>query len=713
MSEKLNKIFSKLFPGIIFFAGGTYVWGGITLNPDGIEYALYGMTLKQSFELLSGFYIFGLGSLILGSVFYLVLNYKIGAHILRDMFSEHKKLLYIFIALSLISSPATWYLAGIAGIFTAGLSVITSFISLTGLFLISEGSGIFLSEKIEPPQLGEKSFRPWMLPFLGIFFICLTAIVSKFVLGGIPHVGDGVVQLLQAKMYSMGQAFVRVPENIEFFFDTFMASLNARWFSQYPPGYALLLVPGVITGHPELINPFISGITLIIFGLVLKELRLSGWWILLMIFSPFVIFMSGSFMSHPAGMMWGAVSLWAFLKSRREDSGWMFLWGLSAGLMFITRPYDVLWFNLPLILIALRKRVGLGVICALAGAVIGSIPFFMMNYLQTGSIFTTGYQAAWDGASGLFFSKSPWGPPHTLQLGIMHLLNLLSGLNRMLFETPVPALLGVMLWIFYKEDKGWKEWALFSTGIFSFAGYIFYFYVDEVYGPRFAYSSAFPLLLISALGFKSYYRYLRDSGCPRDSALWRFAVGGIVLIVVWVAISLPARLHFYSDNYRDVSSDFIQKIEQSGIKNAIVFLDDYPSTDRHARLFSLGFSNREAWYYSWRLSDEAVFTSLSSFNIKPEDGFGRIVPLPEIGSALNRFWGNPRALPNPLEDMVKPFIPLKQGWIYMNPNIEQNDIIYARDFGNHNKELCKRYPGRNYYRIERTDSGLILQSIKF
>ena len=713
MSEKRNKIFPRIFPGIIFFAGGIYVWGGIILNPDGVEYALYGMSLKQSFVMLSAFYFLGLGSLLTGSILFLALNYGLKANIFRDLFSDHKKLLYVFLILSLISPPATWYLAGIGGIFAAGLAVITGFISLTGTFLISEGIGIFLSERIKPLQFKEKSFGYWRLTFISLLFVFMTALIGKMVLGGIPHVGDGVIQLLQAKMYSMGEAFTGVPENIEFFFDTFMVSLNGRWFSQYPPGSALLLVPGLIYGRPELVNPLISGITVMIFGLILKELRLSLWWTLLMIFSPFVIFMSGSFMSHPAAMMWGAFSLWAFLKSGRENSRWMFLWGLSAGLMFMTRPYDAVCFNLPLIIMAFRKRIGMGIIFALLGAVIGSVPFFTVNYLATGSFLTSGYQAAWDGASGLFYGKSPWGPPHTMQLGLMHLLNLLSGLNRMLFETPVPALLGVLLWIFYKEDKGWKEWAGFSAGFLSFAGYIFYFYVDEVFGPRFAYTSVFPLLLISALGFRSYYLYLRHTGCPRESALWRFFTGGILLMSVWLVISLPARWDYYSGNYRDVSPDFIQKIEQSGINNAIVFLDDYPSTDRHARLYSLGFSNREAWYYSWRLSDEAVFKALSMFNISQDSGFGGVVSLPEFGSALNRFWGNPRALPDPAEDTVKPFIPLKQGWIYVNPHLDQNDIIFARDFGKHNEVLCKKYPGRSYYRIEMTDSGFVLNNIKF
>lgn len=694
-------------PGALFFAGAIYVWGGLGLNPEGVVSAVSAANSADAFKMLADYYLVGTGSVILGIIAWTVMGLKFD-------FSLFKKngIVIAFLILSLTSFSPNLLSPGFIGVSLSLLVVLQNFFGLVGLFLLADGLGILIAGKIATPRLGKEKGIAWKLPICGMLFLLLTAAVGKIILGGIPHVGDAVVQLWQARMYAMGRFFVPPPEIIEFFFEALLAVSDGRWFSQYPPGFALMMVPGVLAGHPELVNPLISGLTLILFGLVLREVGASTRWILLFALSPFVIFMSGAFMSHPASMFWGALGIWAFLKSGRIKPGWLLLWGMAAGLMFSVRPYTCLCFNLPLAMIIFRKRIGLGALTAAAGFFIGALPFFIVNHAVSGSFFTAGYQLAWDGASGLFFGDSQWGPQHTPQFGALHLIILVQGLNNMLFETPIPALIGVALWLLFDRRKGWKEWGLFTAGVLSFAGYYFYFYVDFVYGPRFAYSAAFPILIISALGFKSFYRCLRDRGKSKAETTWSFIVAGVIVLSCWLAISLPARASLYRNRYFDVGTDFIQKIKSEGVENAIVFLDDYPSADRHARLFSLGFTNRQAWYYAWKLSDRAVIGALASLGVKPEDGFGNVAPLPEIGRALNQYWNDPRFIPHPIEDMIHPFIPITQGFVYMSPLINENDIIYARDLGKHNQTLINKYPDRNYYRLTRLKHGLKLEKIE-
>ena len=598
---------------------------------------------------------------------------------------------------------------GFAGILLCLLLILQNGMGIAGLFLTAFSIGHFLSKK--PLRL---TFHPkgrLFLPAVGLVFFALCAAVSKFVLGGIPHVGDGVIQLLQAKIFASGSFTVPAPKLIEFFFDPFMVVKEGRWFAQYPPGFALMLVPGLLINHPELINPLLAGLTVIFFGLSLKELNLSPWWALLFMLSPFVCFMSGSFMSHPAAMFWGGLGILLFLKSKREKPMFMLLWGISAGFMFSVKPFTALCFNLPLVLFALRKKIGWGIITFAGGFILGALPYFVNSYFTTGSFFTSGYQAAW-GSSGLFFNNSQWGPPHTPQAGILHLAVLMQGLNSRLFELPLPALCGVILWLLFKSKSTWKEWAVFSAGICGFAGYYFYFYVDMAYGPRFAYSAAFPLLLITVLGLKALFRRLRESGWSKSMAQWSFLGGAVILLCLWAVISLPARVNYYSNNYRDVDNKFNDFIEDSGITNAVVFLDDYPSSDRHARLFSLGFTNRQSWYYAWRLNDSAVEGALKMLGISPEEGFGLVAPLSQVGRALNQYWGNPRFLPSPAEDMDKLYVPLKQGYIYIYPLINNNDIIFARNLSVHNRRLMEEYPDRNFFTLERLPTGYALQELK-
>ena len=111
------------------------------------------------------------------------------------------------------------------------------------------------------------------------------------------------------------------------------------------------------------------------------------------------------------------------------------------------------------------------------------------------------------------------------------------------------------------------------------------------------------------------------------------------------------------------------------------------------------------------LSDQAVNGALRSVGVEPEDGFGRVESIAEIGRALSSYWGKQEYIPSPGEDMDKPYIPLKQGLIYMSPIIEDNEIIFARDFGAHNKELMKRFPERSYFRMSLTETGYSLVEI--
>ena len=702
-NPRTNYIF--FIAGLILLAAAVYIWGGLGIDPEGVDYLLRILPFSELWGITGTyFYIFAAGLLLSAGLI------AVSRARLKTLKLSAGYIIGI-IVFALTLFPLSWLSVGFGGISVSLLLIFQNVFALTGLALLVTALSSWL-ENIKPPALPSlKKANPVRLPVAaGIYFLAVYYLSMK-VLGGIPHVGDGVIQLLGAKMLAGGSFTVPVPPNIEFFSDPFLAAKGGAWFTQYPVGFQMMLVPFVLLGNPALLNPLLTTLSLMFFVKICEELNLSGWWGLLFALSPFVIFMSGAFMSHPSAMFWGAVSLFAFIKSARVKSGWLLLWGLSAGLMFSVRPFTAVCFTLPLFIIIVRRKIGLGILLAVIGGMLGALPYFINNFYTTGSFFTAGYQAAWDGAAGLFFKDSQWGPQHTPQLGFLHLQTLLQGLNTRLFELPFPALAGIVFWILLRREKSWKEWGLFWAGFGSFAGYYFYFYVDSVYGPRFAYSAAFPWLILTALGLKSLYRYLRDNGWSSSRVKWSFFSTFLLSLILWASVSLPARIGGYADRYCDVDQDFIAVVDQMNVHNTVIFLDDYPSSDRHARLYSLGFTNRQAWYYSWRLSDEAVFSALNALGVPPDSGFGRILPLNVLGAALNRFWGNSRFIPSPQEDMTKRFIPLKQGMIYMSPDIGNNDIIFARDWGVHNRVLMARFPERDYYRMELDDKGYFLSKI--
>lgn len=698
---------ARILPGIIFLGGAVYLWGGLGLDPEGVAAVIANRPFAEVFFSFRLLFYTGITAAAAGTAFCILMRIRFPT---GKSFSRRDAAIALCVLL-FFTFPPQWLMGGLSAVSLGILLMLANAMGLAGTTLISISLGDVLGKKLPPLKTSSRKSRFLALIIAGGAFFTVLAIIQKLTLGGIPHVGDGVIQLLQARIFASGNFTVPAPEHIEFFFDPFLVTFEGRWFTQYPPGFAALLSLGTLAGIPQLVNPILAGLIFIFFGLILKELNLERGWMLIFALSPFVIFMSGSFMSHPAAMFFGAATLFCIIKSGRIQPGWLALAGLSAGLMFTVRPFTAFCFCLPLAIMTLGKRVGMGVLTGIGGLALGALPLFINNYCATGALFTTGYQLAWDGFSGLGFGDSPWGPPHSPQLGALHLAALLGGLNSRLFELPLPALAGVALWLALSMRKGWREWSLFAAGLCGIAGYLFYFYVDFAYGPRFAYASAFPLLLLSALGVKALYRRMRDEGVPRAAAQYRLIAAGVLLLAVWAAVSLPARVKEYSSGYRDVRADFIDNIRAHNISSAIVFLDDYPSSSRHARLYSLGFTNRQAWYYAWMLDDRAVEGALRSVGVSPEQGFGPAVPLNKIGAALNSYWGNPEYIPTPAEDTIREHIPLKQGLIYMSPFIGRNDIIFARDLGLRNQALMKQYPGMKYYRAGLADGKYIIREI--
>src|SRR5207249_9975399 len=99
---------------------------------------------------------------------------------------------------------------------------------------------------------------------------------------------------------------------------------DGAWFSKYPPGFPLLLVPGVLIGAPWLVSPVAASLTLATLYLLGRSLFGGGTGLLavvLLLTSPFFLFMSGSMMSHPACLLLTTLALLGIARAQRSDSG--------------------------------------------------------------------------------------------------------------------------------------------------------------------------------------------------------------------------------------------------------------------------------------------------------------------------------------------------------------------------------------------------------
>jgi hypothetical protein len=188
----------------------------------------------------------------------------------------------------------------------------------------------------------------------------LSSVICLAVLDGIPHVQDEVSYLFQGKIFALIHFWVPEPPAPEFFQSGFIQRLDGRWFSKYPPGYPLLLIPTLWAGVPWLTNALSCGASLaLIFmsGLRMFGLQTATWAGLLGLVSPWVLFMSGSYMSHPTTMLWVALFLYALVGIRlareqgpvpllRPAYAWGLLAGFAIGMAFITREWTALGIGL-------------------------------------------------------------------------------------------------------------------------------------------------------------------------------------------------------------------------------------------------------------------------------------------------------------------------------------------------------------------------------
>jgi len=96
------------------------------------------------------------------------------------------------------------------------------------------------------------------LPAAGI-----SLFVAYAVLEGIPHVSDEIAYLFQARIFLSGRLCLQPPSLPNLFQLQNIILDSTHWCAKYPPGWPLILVPGVFMGAPALVNPILLALSII------------------------------------------------------------------------------------------------------------------------------------------------------------------------------------------------------------------------------------------------------------------------------------------------------------------------------------------------------------------------------------------------------------------------------------------------------------------
>lgn len=409
-----------------------------------------------------------------------------------------------------------------------------------------------------------------------------------YVFGGIPRIDDGVASLFQARLFARGAATIPLPE-MAYFYNMF-GVLGFRqgvehWCGMYPPGWPALLTPGVWAGAPWLVNPVLGGLLIVAIGEIGRRLfgeRTGRAAALLALPSPFVAVLSGLHLSHVATALFLIGALLGLLKLK-ETRGWA--WGGCAGacwgIAFLCRPLDAVLvggimafgFSMP------PKRLWAcrgGVAAGLAAALLSAAALLAFQQKTTGDWRVPGHELGMGKWGKFGFVQLTENRAHTPAKGIEHGARRLGELNQNLLGWAVPSML-VALLPFLLGRARTKEWMLLLSMPALLGAFGAYWYYEECYSPRYLFSSAPFLFVLSARGLA----VLREAA--GDAEPWKRAPAFVAVSgALFLAASIPFHFGRFGQDYYDVEELLPRVTRDYGIENALVFMDAVGLDDRKA-----------------------------------------------------------------------------------------------------------------------------------
>jgi dolichyl-phosphate-mannose-protein mannosyltransferase len=402
----------------------------------------------------------------------------------------------------------------------------------------------------------------------GIFAI----LIGKLIFDDYPYSGDEWSYFLQAEIFSLGRLHTNSPAHPRFF-DVWGMVNNGKFYAWAPPGWPLLLVPGIILQVPWLVNPVMGALTLLslyYLGRLVYNTSVALLAVFFMLFSPFFLLHSASYFAHSSSLLFITLFVFFYARSIERKTDRDFLWaGLCGSLSFLIRPFDQLVALCPLgaylLLLALRGHAAMRQLAWFAvGHSVGVILLFGYNLLQTGHPLTMGYHV---GSGQSLFDLSFPGR-HFIAEYLLHLLVWAFPLMP-----PLALLYSVWprkTWAESPSERRWDSLLLLVllSNVLCYTLVPFHYWAG--YGPRYYYASFFALALLGARGAMAVLNRLKR--CLPTGEGIGLAAGALgicsALSVFWM---FPVKL---ADAYRAVATRqaLYQLVDRTQLDNAVVFI---------------------------------------------------------------------------------------------------------------------------------------------
>lgn len=457
---------------------------------------------------------------------------------------------------------------------------------------------------------------PWAPLAIGI----VTAIMLTLAWGSwrqIPVIHDEASYLFQAKLFASGHWTAPSPPVPEFF-EQWHVFVVPHYASKYPPGHALLLVPGIWLGLPGMMPVLLSAATAALVFMIARRLTNGiialwtwGWWIT----TALVLWLLASYFSQPTSAFCWMLGWYALLRWRDEiatGQRWLLVVAASVGWLGLTRPLTALAYAIPIGIYVLWKVKQhaqwktLGTAMALGFGVLLLIPLWSMKTVDSARTTPYGLYSKmyfpWD-APGFGLDSSPamralppdmaiiskygsephrgyvpavlprvlaerafyvakdmWGPPR-LVLAVLAVIGLLAMTAELAFGlASVLALLVAYLW--FNHGSGWT---------------VYYLEIQPV------------LAIFVALGmWRVMNLQLHDLSTPPPKAPARPFVAGVSLLMMLFLAQFAKVMVFNAHRntfaVQHYQRNFLSALAQLPANKAIIFVRYGPEHNPHLSL---------------------------------------------------------------------------------------------------------------------------------
>ena len=366
--------------------------------------------------------------------------------------------------------------------------------------------------------------KPSTAKFLGLLLVILAAFSIWMAYGplqGIPKGGDEAAYFFQSKIYAAGYLAAPVPEvddPMAYFPFRHFIFRNNKWFIVYTPFHSLLMAPFTAAGAAPLLGPVEGLLTLLgIFFLIRlwageTRARIS---VILLLLSPFFLFMTSTFMAHNTNLM---LITWSLFMISRRAKGASFAYGLAGGfllgLAFATKPYPILvWlFFIPFVVAVGSRDKWLGIMTPVAlAAAIPFVMFLLSNNYYTGNPLHAGYDLVRGGKLIGFGPDKAWFPEygdhaHTPLRGLFNVVRQIGVGSTILFGWPFLSFIPMFLALGRAREH--RRILLLYVPLVLIMLLMFLHYCPAIdYGPRHYFTFLPVILFLSVTGFREAVKF--------------------------------------------------------------------------------------------------------------------------------------------------------------------------------------------------------------